>query len=318
MKDKKTIDDTNHNVQQQITMSLRYCRIMFFIANLLLIMSCVACAQKKERISNARKFINEWNYERALTEIIAYREDKNPEIQYLLGYCYLRKNECDEAAAYFKKSLSSSKSFKDSITSIYNILAQNALKANDPNRALSLYQDLAKLVPEYNQASNLFIMGDLNFEQGNYLLAIAAYVQALAIDSTSSRAKGIRPKLIKALMESDSFDVALRLAQREYERLKIAENLMLLSEVKFTLAGHLFNEGLLDSAQFFYKDLIMQQEPKSLLDDAYFYLGEIYFRRDSFKLALEAYKKVLRLNPYQKGELVKKTQDRINEIKGKK
>jgi hypothetical protein len=37
--------------------------------------------------------------------------------------------------------------------------------------------------------------------------------------------------------------------------------------------------------------------------------------RDNFPPALEAYKKVLRLNPYEKGELVKKAKARIEEIK---
>jgi hypothetical protein len=35
-------------------------------------------------------------------------------------------------------------------------------------------------------------------------------------------------------------------------------------------------------------------------------------------LALDAYKKVLRLNPYQKGDLVPKAQARIKEIQEKK
>jgi len=44
-------------------------------------------------------------------------------------------------------------------------------------------------------------------------------------------------------------------------------------------------------------------------------VGEIHFMRKNFSPALEAYKKVLRLNPYEKGEIVKRTKARMEEIK---
>ena len=275
----------------------------------------VSCSHREERVKNARKFMQEWNYDRALTEIISYRGKKDGEIQYLLGYCYLKKNEFDEAATYFENSLAINDIFKDSIIGLYDIIAQNALRINDPERALFLYQEIAQLVPEYEQANNLFLVGDMNFDKGNYPAALKAYIKALEIDSASPTAKETKPKLIKALKECDSLLLALELASAEYERLKTAANLLQLSEIRFELGTKLFNEGRIDSAQLFFESIITNQDPKSLLDDSYFYLGEIHFMRDNFDAALEAYKKVLRLNPYEKGEIVKKAKKRIQEIK---
>jgi tetratricopeptide (TPR) repeat protein len=276
------------------------------------------CTQKVERIKNARKYMSQWNYDRALTELISYRESPDPEIQYILGSCYLRKNEYDEAARYFGKSLKTDSTYRDSILKIYTTLAKNALAINDLPRALRHYQDLARLIPDYNQANNLFVIGDLNYNQGNFYSAMEAYLKALEIDSLSKRARGILPKLIKCLVENDSLDRALRTATREYEKLKVAENLLIMSEIKFTIGQKLLQVAAYDSAKTYFRSIIDQQEPKSLLDDSYFYLGEIYLKTDSAAAALEAYKKVLRLNPYQKGDIVKKAQDRINEIKGTK
>lgn len=276
------------------------------------------CAQKSERIKNARKYIGLWNYDRALTELIQYRDARDPEIQYLLGICYLRKNEYDEATGYFSKSLKTDSTFRDSIQKVYTTLAKNALTINDLPRALRHYQDLAKLVPDYNQANNLFVIGDLNYNQGNYYPALEAYRKALEIDSISRRARGVLPKLIKSLVECDSLDQALATATREYEKLKVAENLLIMSEIKFTIGQKLFQAAAYDSAKVYFRNIIDQQEPKSLLDDSYYYLGEIYLKTDSVGAALEAYKKVLRLNPYQKGDIVKKAQDRIRELKGTK
>jgi tetratricopeptide (TPR) repeat protein len=275
----------------------------------------VRCFSPEERIENARKFIREWNYDRALTEIISLRHKKNAEIQYLLGYCYLKKNEFDEAALYFEQSLTTSDRFRDSILVLYNGLAQNALKIDEPERALYLYQECARLIPEYDQANNLFLVGDLHSEKGNFAAAVEAYTRALEIDSTSEKAKNTMPNLITALRESNQLARALFLAEKEYDKLKTAANLWQLSSVQHAIGVRLFDEGNLDSAKTYFDHIIASQEPKSLLDDAYFYVGEIYFMKNNFPQALEAYKKVLRLNPYEKGDIVKKAKARIEEIK---
>ncbi|KPK62887.1 hypothetical protein AMJ83_09475 [candidate division WOR_3 bacterium SM23_42] len=276
------------------------------------------CARKEERIMNARKFINEWNYDRALTEIISFRNAKDSEIQYLLGYIYLRKNEYAEAIGYFQSSLAKDTTFKDSIINAYNILSQNAIRINDPQRALFLYQEIAKLVPEYEQASNLFLIGDLSYESNNYEAAVRAYTRALQIDSTSSEAKRVKPSLIRALAATGNFLLAQEMAEAEYERLKTAANLLLLSEIKLSMGVRHFELGRLDSAEIYLGHIIANQEPKSMLDDAYYYTAEIYYMRESYDAALELYKKVLRLDPYQKGEMTKKAKERIREIKEKK
>ncbi len=283
----------------------------------MLTLMVTSCSNKAERIANARKYIKTWNYDRALTEIISYRKAKDAEIQYLLGYCYLKKNEFGEAAIYFQKSLVNSEFFKDSVIALYNGLSRNAIKIKEPQRALFFYGEIAKLVPTYEQASNLFLIGDLNFNNGNYPASIQAYTKALAIDSISKQARRVKQKLVKALFESNSFYKALPLAQEQYEKLKTAANLLQLSEIHFALGHNLLNEGLLDSAQVFFELIISMQEPKSLLDDAYFFVGEIYLKRNNLDKALEAYKKVLRLNPYEKGEVVRKAKERIKEIKEK-
>lgn len=274
--------------------------------------------RKEERISNARKFIDQWNYDRALTEIISLRQEKNSEIQYLLGYCYLRKNEHAEAIRYFKTSLEVDTTFKDSIIRVYNILSQNALKINEPERALFLYQEITKIIPEYEQASRLFLIGNLNFDNGNHVASIKAYTRALQIDSTSQEAANAKPRLIRALAATGDFVAALSMADAAYRQLKTTANLLLLSEIKFTLAMKHFSAGTLDSAEIYFGQIIVSQEPKSLLDKAYYYTAEIYYIRGNHEAALELYKKVLRLDPYQKGEMTRKAKERIDEMKEKK
>lgn len=275
----------------------------------------IACSQKEAHIEIARQFIKKWNYDRALTEIIAYRGHDDAEVQYLLGYCYLRKNESDQAFDYFEQSLHLSDQYKDSIIDIYNILARNALRIKEAERALTFYHALARLIPDYDQADNFFVVGDLNYENGNYRAALIAYTQALLVDSISATARTARYRYIKCLKECDSLNAALPLALEQYDNLKTSANLLLLNEIRFTLGERALANGFLDSAASFFEEIIALREPKSLLDGSYYYLGEINYRKANYDIALEMYKKVLRLNPYEKGEFVKKSKERIQEIK---
>jgi tetratricopeptide (TPR) repeat protein len=275
----------------------------------------VHCANTEERISSARLFMKDWNYDRALTELISFRNDKNAEIQYLLGYCYLKKNEFGEAIHYFGRSLDISEFFRDSIVEAYNTLAQNALRIDEPERALFLYGEVAKLVPGYDQANNLLLVGDLHFEKGNYPAALEAYTRAFDIDSTSDIAQTAMPRFITSLKECNMLERAFELATRQYEELKTAANLLLVSEIRFAIGTQLFNEGRIDSARTYFEMIIANNDPKSLIDDAYFYLGEIFYQQSNFPAALDAYKKVLRLNPYEKGDIITRTKKRIDEIK---
>ena len=286
--------------------------------SIILLLSATLCTRKEERIDNAREFIAQWNYDRALTEIISLRNEKDAEIQYLLGYCYLRKNEYAEALEYFRNSLSVDTTFKDSIIRSYNMLSQNAIKIDEPERALFLYQEITKLVPEYEQAGNLFLIGDLNYKSNNSEAAIRAYTRALQIDSTSEEAKRAKPRLIESLAAVGNFALALAMSEAEYEKLKTAANLLLLSKIELALAVAYFEAGRLDGAEIYFGHIIANQEPKSMLDDAYYYTAEIYYMRGSYSTALEYYRKVIRLDPYQKGEMTKKAKERINEIKEKK
>ncbi len=104
---------------------------------------------------------------------------------------------------------------------------------------------------------------------------------------------------------------------KEYERLETAANLLLLSEIEMALGIKYFETGILDSAEIYFGHIIASQEPKSMLDDAYYYTAEVYYMRGNIDAALEYYKKVLRLDPYQKGEMTIKAKERIQEIKEK-
>ncbi|MGQ9664611.1 MAG: tetratricopeptide repeat protein [bacterium] len=285
-------------------------KVIFFI-----ILGLMSCSQKQKNISNARKYINQWNYDRALIEILKYREDKNAEVQYLLGYCYFGKNEYDEAKNYFKNSLDIDSLFRDSIINLYTTGAKKALKVRELSKASQFYKTLADLIPDYKQADNLFLVADLNYQQGNYPGALLGYLRAFEIDSVSNNARKALKNFLRSLIECDSLELARKIALKEYKRARTSENILILGEINFSIGKKLYGMGLFDSASIFFKEVNTNNEPKSLVDDACFYLGEIYYQQGNFNQALDYYKKVLRLNPYQKGELVQKSQARIKEIK---
>ncbi|MCX7994505.1 MAG: tetratricopeptide repeat protein [candidate division WOR-3 bacterium] len=288
------------------------------LSNLLLILIFFSCSQKNVHIKNARKFISQWNYDRALIEILKYREDKDSEVQYLLGVCYLGKNEYDQAKEHFKNSLNIDTFFRDSILNLYTNSAKRAMKISDLEKALQFYKALADLLPDYQQADNLFLVANLNFQQGDYYNALLGYLRAYQIDSVSEMARRSMGNFLKSLIECDSLQAARRIAIKEYKRAKTTDNLLMLGEINYLIGKEYFDKKEYDSALVYFNEMAASQEPKSLLDDVYFYIAEIFYAGENYSDALEYYKKVLRLNPYQKGELAQKSQLRIKEIKEKR
>ncbi|MEO0160869.1 MAG: tetratricopeptide repeat protein [candidate division WOR-3 bacterium] len=282
-----------------------------------LIILLLTCAAQDVHVKNARRFIGQWNYDRALVELLKYRETPDAEVQYLIGVCYFGKNEYDQAKEHFKIALDNDTIFKDSIINVYNTATKKALAISDFKKALYFSRILADLIPDHRQADNLFLMADLNFREGDYHNALLGYLKAFDIDSTSEVARRSIKNFLRTLIACDSLKRAHALALKEYKKMRTSENLLLLGEINYLLGKKYFASNQYDSALIYFKEIAVSQEPKSLLDDSYFYIAEIFYNQENYSQALEYYKKVLRLNPYQKGELVQKAQARIKEIKEK-
>ncbi|MEO0225387.1 MAG: tetratricopeptide repeat protein, partial [candidate division WOR-3 bacterium] len=95
---------------------------------LFLFLVLLACDSRDYRISRAREFMQNWNYDRAMMELGRIKNNKDAEANFLLGQCYMGKNNYDEAYNSFRQAAQLDTTYIDSICAIYKNLIQKALK----------------------------------------------------------------------------------------------------------------------------------------------------------------------------------------------
>lgn len=278
----------------------------------------LCCSDRNYRVNKARDFIRNWDYERALIELTPFKKARDGEILFLLGECSIGKNNYPLAREHFKRAIELDSLYIDSVNQIYKILVQKSLKVDDSERAIFFFDELLMLSPRlFFEPGFLFLMGDIYYQAQNYEKAAATYEEGMKIDSTSRAARDVLARLLESYEKTNNLAKALRLVEAEYERTKSSLLLVRLGKYYFDIGLAYFHKDLTDSARLYFEKLIDRNSPQSLLDDAHFYLGELVFRAGNYAEARFYYEKVLKLNPYRKGEIVEKAKTRLDEIKSK-
>ncbi len=286
-------------------------RILFFLILL-------GCTNRDYRINKAREFMQSWNYERALVELNPFKDKRDAMAHYLIGQCYLGKNNYEEARNYFKEAIQFDTIYIDSVDPVYKSLIQKSMKIEDTERAAFFFDQLLSLSPRpFFEPSFLFLMGDIYYNSKNYEKAAATYEKGMGLDSTSSAAKEVLTRLIESYEKSNNLRKALPLVEARYQKTKSSLFLVRLGKYYFDIALSSFEERSIDTARLYFEKVIESNTPQSMVDDAYFYLGEISFKLGNLSDAQTFYEKVIRLNPYRKGVVFEKAKARLEEIKGR-
>jgi len=285
---------------------------------LLLVVLFVACGNRDYRINKAREFIRKWDWGRAQIELEPFRKKQDPEALYLLGQCAIGKNTFEDARLYFKSAMGIDTTYIDSVDQVYKSLVRKSMRVNDADRAAFFFDQLCSLSPRlFFEPSFLILMGDIYYDRQNYEKAALTYEKSLQVDSTSQAAKEVMTKLIDAYEKSNNLKKALVLVEVRYAKTKSSLLLMRLGKYYFDIGIDYFQNKIRDTAQVYFMKIVESNAPQSLVDDSYFYLGEISFELGDFARARTCYEKVLHLNPYRKGVLVEKAKQRLEEIRRK-
>lgn len=286
--------------------------------SLLLVAFFFACGNRDFRISKAREFIRKWDWGRAQIELEPFKKKPDAEALYLLGQCAIGKNTFDDAHRFFKSAMAIDTSYIDSVDQVYKSLIQKSMRVNDADRAAFFFDQILSLSPRpFFEPSFLNLMGDIYWDRQEYAKAALTYETSLKVDSTSPAAKEVMTKLIDAYEKSNNLKKALALVEIRYAKTKSSLLLMRLGKYYFDIGIGYFQEKTMDTAQSYLMKIVESNAPQSLVDDSYFYLGEISFDQGDFARAKTYYEKVLHLNPYRKGTLVEKAKQRLEDIKGK-
>ncbi|RKX69895.1 hypothetical protein DRP53_06775 [candidate division WOR-3 bacterium] len=284
----------------------------------ILLLLFLFCSDRAQRLRRAREYISRFAYREAEGELLPFRDKPDAEARYLLGICALAKRDLIKAKTHFSVVVELDTTYRDSITRVYLASIKKQISVNDYKRAESLFADLVAIVPNPNLGSEIRYLGEIYYRERNYRYAIPILLSVVQSETVKTRVWKVKRMLIECYTEEGEYGKALALiedliAQGLDGGLVIARGM-----AYFRLAERFKREGEFDSAEYYARATIENLMPKSLIDDSYYILGEIYEARKDTGKALSYFKKVIRLNPYLKGTLVQKARAKIESLSMKK
>jgi tetratricopeptide (TPR) repeat protein len=249
------------------------------------------------------------------SEAIDVLETINPEkrtinINILLGRAYGAIFEFEKADCIFKQTLKRNPSVKESLLVVYMSVAHRYEKRKRIDLAIEAYNSLLQIENEYNIESGFYILGHYYFLQNNLPEAMKYLEKGIQSISEPDLLKKTKIELMDVYETLGIFDKAFEISADEtskdinYRRGKIS----------FKLAKKLFSKEQFDSALVYCESILVINTPKTLIDDTYFLMGDIYSERGNYSKALKCYKQVIKLDRYGKNRVALVARRKIEAI----
>jgi tetratricopeptide (TPR) repeat protein len=180
-------------------------------------------------------------------------------------------------------------------------LARYFAASGEPERALAFYDRALAVAPADTMTELLFEVGLVHEARGNCQEAIGYFhdFERRLAAGRGAITVGEREPAARVAARAN------RLAEARWHRGSCALRLA---------RGH-HQEGRLTEALQLYELVVELGVPENLQEQAWYERGEILFALGQFDAALESYLRVLELTPARTGQLVERTQRRIDQIR---
>ena len=269
-----------------------------------LFLSCVrnAVDEAKELVKN-RKF-NE--------AILILKQDNSPSALFLLGQIQLRLNHPINAFKSFDKAMRESPQYKKLIIARLLNFAHTMDERGKDYLASRAYEKVLSFDENVDLGMGYKTLGEWYYNKEEYEEAIPLLQKALFV---SPQNDDIRLMLIRANMKIDNMKDALNITK---EGMKISNDWQFRymdGKLGYILGEKYYKDGKYNDALLMLSKTIATGLPEVLKDDAYFLMGKIHFNKKDYKEAEACFKKVVELNPFTKGKIVRETQERLNVLK---
>ncbi len=288
--------------------------IKYLLLGCLIGAGALASACRKDPRKEAERLIERGRYREAITKLepIIQAEEKG-DLLYLLGTAYASLKDFYQADSYYQRALSVDPTLTAKVLTRYLALGDKLSNSKEEALAVSSWERVLSLDPDYELGERFYHLGNHHFVNQDYRRASQLYPRALNSSPLSPLARDGKYRLVLSLERIGELEEALRWCQ---ERRGEGSQDLLYEEGKiaYSLAEKSLQGGDERRALQLLRRTIDLGQPRILLDDAHFLAGEIHLHREEYEEALRSYKKVLRLNPYQKGGVVQRARERIKQI----
>ena len=280
---------------------------------------CSSSINKHEKRGD--EYFQEERYDDALAEYrVALRQDNNnPKLLRKLGRAYLIKGDIEGARKYFSILLESTPDSKETVALDYYQFAVRSLRIKDkPDMARAL-ELILEIEPGYELGDFFYHLGDYYVSLSECQRAINLLTKAIAVSTDSSKIANATYQLAFCFEKTGNYEDGFIYFQQLLSRFSDYHNYHVavwhLGNCGYHVAEDKFQKGDLNAALRYLAITIRLGEPIVLQDNAWMLRGEIYYRRKQLERALEAFNKVLELNPSRREKIVVDAQQRINELR---
>lgn len=225
-----------------------------------------------------------------LLEAYVNSSDKvSKEVMYELAYCYYDANQTEKAIEAFKQLSNEQDSLGQN--SMY-LLGDLYLKTNQKVNARNAFQYSAdNNSNRFQQEISRFNYAKLSYELGYNDIALGSINQFVSQYPQSDYSNEAKEILINLLTNSNNFAEALRMYQSFEQPTPTMQRIY--TRILFGRATEYINEGQYAEADDLLDQILKNPYPGNLLPYAYFWKGEIAYRRGLFEAAISNLNKYL-------------------------
>jgi tetratricopeptide (TPR) repeat protein len=281
----------------------------------------VGCAAGAEdHLAKANRFLAEGKVGDAQAEYrVALRGSRNPppDLLWKVGLLDLDAKNLTEARARLEALVRRDPERRERVARAYLLFAARWFHAGDPFSAIQAIDAARAVDPGQNLGPYYYEVADYYFELPDYERAAENYVLGLAM------APGVDPeaeyRLALALERLGRWPQAVRhfqayaanpTAKANPRELRYHFGDSALRSAEAAFLGHRYGEAL-----DFLRVVLETGQPESRLDDAWYLLGEVRYRRGDLPGAENAFEKVLEISPSSSSRLYGEAERRLLDIR---
>ena len=277
-----------------------YDKIIIFLLLMILLFTSACNVEHKIKERQAREYFNNNQYSKVIETLETIKPSRrSARINLLLGKTYCIQFEFDKADQIFNNTFKRFPSFKDSIITTYLFMAERFEKRKRSDLAIKAYNSVLDIESEYNIDMGFYLLGHYYYDRNDLMRAKELLEKGV---------ENIKDKRVLRKAKVELLDIYEKIGMLK-EAIDISAGdpskdiIFRRGKISYRLAKDFFTTEEFDSAITYCETVLGINSPRTLIDDTYFLMGEIYSSRGNYRDAIQCYKEVIKLDKFGNNEL---------------
>ncbi len=260
-----------------------------------------ACNREaRVKMRRAQEHIEKHEYGRAVETLETIEPSRRtPGVNLLLAEVHALRFEFEQADHVLRATYERFPACKDTVLVSYLLMAERFQQRKRTDLAIRAYAALLDLENEYNIQDGFYILGHHYAETNDLAKAMLFFEKAV---------EHVADKRLLAKSKIELMDIYESMGKyREAITLSLDDTstdiVFRRGKLSFLYAQDLFSKKEYDSALAYCESVIVINTPRSLIDDTYFLMGEIFTADNNYSEAVKCYREVVKMDKFGNNEL---------------